>query len=50
MQEQFDLMGFEPEPQSLDTLFFAITLGPDTAEQVVNLRAQLIEKHGLKGR
>ena len=50
MQEQLDLMGFEPEPQSLHTLLFAINLSPDTGTQVANLRNQLIEKHGLGGK
>ncbi len=49
MQDQLDLMGFESEPQSLHTLFFAITLPPDTGMQVAALREKLIEKHRLNG-
>jgi RNA 2',3'-cyclic 3'-phosphodiesterase len=49
MQEQLDLMGFEPEPQSLHTLFFALTLDANIGTQVVTLREQLIEEHGLTG-
>jgi RNA 2',3'-cyclic 3'-phosphodiesterase len=50
MQEQLDLMGFEPERQPLHTLFFAITLDPHTGTQVAHLRDELIEKDELKGK
>lgn len=49
MQEQLGFMGFEPEPQSPHTLFFAINPDADTAMRVKTLRAQLIDRHGLKG-
>ncbi len=49
MQEQLGLMGFEPEPQSLDSVFFAITPDSDTAKRVSDLGKQLIAEHGLIG-
>lgn len=50
MPEQFSLPGLEAEPQSSDTVFFAINPDPDTATRIAQVGVRLRDAHGLKGK
>jgi 2'-5' RNA ligase len=48
LEQQLSFPGFEPSPE-LDFLFFAVLLAAEDAQQIVQLRARLVDEYGLTG-